>query len=74
MKEVREINIDCFLISNGQHKQAYISEEMLIELTKTLRTNGKEWVHFKDNSIEVEGVYIPAKGSKTSLMLFLSEE
>ena len=69
-----KINIGCYLISDGERKEAFIAEKMLLELVKSLRNNGKEWVHFKDNSIEVEGIYIPAKGSKTGLIILPNEE
>lgn len=68
------MNIECFLVSNGVFEKAVMPEFLLVELAKTLRIKGKETVHFADKSIVVEGVYIPAKGSKTRLMAFQDEE
>lgn len=68
------MNIGCFLVSKDELKKAAISEEMLSELVKILRDKGKEWVHFKDSSIEVEGIYIPAKNCKSTIMLLPEAE
>lgn len=62
------MNITCFLVREGKFESAILPEKLLLELTKNLRNSGTETVHFTDKSIEVEGVYIPAKGSKTRLM------
>jgi hypothetical protein len=68
------LNIGCFLVSEGQFVKAVIPEELVIGLVTSLRTNGKEVVHLQSKSIEVEGVYIPAKGSTTKMMLIPDEE
>jgi len=62
-------DIGCLLVSNSEFKKAVISEKMLSELIIALRDKGKEWVFFKDKSIEVEGIYIPAKNSNSMLMV-----
>lgn len=62
------MNIGCYLVTDGKFEQAFIPQKMLTELLINLRTKGKEFVHFSERTIEVEGVYIPAKGSKTQLM------
>lgn len=68
------MNIECFLVTEGKFEKAVIPEEFLLRLSKTLRTKGNETVHFAERSIIVEGIYIPAKGSKTRLMSFQDEE
>ena len=68
------MNIACFLVSDGKFESAVLSEFLLTELAKALREKGVETVHFADRSIDVEGVYIPAKGSKTKLMAFPDTE
>lgn len=68
------MNIGCFLLVYGKFEKAVLPEELLIELSKSLREKGKEMVHFEDKSVEVEGVYVPAKGSKISLLPLSMEE
>lgn len=63
------MNIACYLVSDGSLKKALLPEKLLLELSKSLRTTGSEIVYFTDKSINVDGVYIPAKGSKTSLIV-----
>jgi hypothetical protein len=65
--------IGCYLITDGKTKKAAISTELLTELAKSLRNNGKEMVHFPNESIEVEGIFIPAKDSTYSLMVMSDE-
>ena len=62
------MNIECFLVTEGKFEAAVFPEKLLVDLAKNLRSKGFETVHFADRSVEVEGVYIPAKGSKTKLM------
>ena len=62
------MNVGCFLVTNGEFKQTVLPQKPLLELIKSLRKNGKEKVHFPDYSIEVEGVYIPARNSETRLL------
>ena len=61
------MNIGCFLVVEGRFEQAVLPQELLLELVKSLKDKGKETVHFSERSIEIEGIYIPAKGSKTKL-------
>lgn len=68
------MNIQCFLVTEGKFKAAVIPQKLLMDLIKSLRTKGNETVHFADESINVEGVYIPAKSSKTRLVAFQDEE
>lgn len=63
------MNIACTLVTNGNFKNVVIPEELLVELVKSLRNNGKEIVHLANESLEVEGLYISAKDSKTSIMV-----
>ena len=60
--------IDCFLITDGKFKPVIIPEDFLIELCRNLRNEGVETVQLKDGAIQVEGVYIPAKGSNLKLL------
>lgn len=62
------MNVGCYLVTDGKFEQAVIPQKLLTELVKTLREKGKETIHFSERSIEVEGVYIPAKGSKMQLI------
>lgn len=62
------MNISCYLVTEGRFEKVVIPQELLTELIKSLREKGKEMVHFAEHSIEVEGVYIPAKGSKAKLV------
>ncbi len=64
------MNVGCYLVVDGKFEQAVIPQKLLSELVKNLREKGKETVHFSERSIEVEGIYIPAKGSKLKLMCF----
>jgi len=64
------MNISCFLVSEGKFQPAILPEDILLGLVKSLRTKGNEMVHFADKSIEVEGVYIPSKTSKTRFIAF----
>lgn len=66
--------IGCYLVTEGRFEQAALPQNLLVELVKSLREKGKETVHFAERSIEVEGIYIPAKGSKTQLMCLGSDE
>jgi hypothetical protein len=68
------MNVGCYLITDGKFEQAFISEQLLLELVKHLREKGKETVHFSEYSIKVDGVYIPAKGSKTKLLCLGTDE
>ncbi|SDI14580.1 hypothetical protein SAMN05192534_12315 [Alteribacillus persepolensis] len=68
------MNVGCYLVTEGKFEQAAIPKDILLELIKNLREKGKETVHFSERSIEVEGVYVPAKGSKTKLMCLGSDE
>lgn len=63
------MNISCYLISNGEFVTASLPKDLLVELAVSLRQNGEEQVHFPDRSILVEGIYIPAKGTKNSLIV-----
>jgi hypothetical protein len=62
------------LINDGKFKSVGMSEEHLIQLSNNLRTYGIEMVHFEKESILVEGIYIPAKGTNNSLMIIPSIE
>lgn len=64
------MNIACYLIKeDGTLKEALFPEELLLDLAKTLRTEGKEILHLNNGeSIMVEGIFIPAKGSKHGIM------
>ncbi|WP_342515500.1 hypothetical protein [Sutcliffiella sp. FSL R7-0096] len=62
------MNIPCYLISNGKFEKAVMPQKLLLDLLNILQNKGKETVHFPGRSIEVEGVYVPGKGSKTMLM------
>ena len=69
------MNIGCYLVTtSGEFKNAVIPDKLLVELVRNLRTKGKEVVHFKNESFDIEGVYIPAKGSKTAIILLPSVE
>ena len=67
-------NIGCYLISQGKFKPVRIHEELLLGLCINLRNKGVETVHFKDNEIIVEGVYVPARGSNINLMVLPDTE
>jgi hypothetical protein len=69
------MNIECYLLTNGTFETAVFPEKLFSDLAKSLRTKGKEVVHFKDRSIEVEGIFVPAKGMKSKIaMIPLGEE
>lgn len=63
------MDIGCYLVTEEKLEKALLPEELLLGLAKSLREKGKEEVHYANRSIVVEGIYIPAKGTKTSLML-----
>lgn len=64
------MNISCYLIKeDGALQEVLLPEELLLGLVKTLRTEGPEIVHLnKGESIMVEGIFIPAKGTKHGIM------
>lgn len=68
------MNIECYLVTEGKFETAILPEELLTDLAKSLRTKGIETVHFAERSIEVEGVYVPSKGSKIGLMVIPNAE
>lgn len=63
------MDIGCYLVTENKLEKALLPEELLLGLAKSLRDSGTEVVHYANRTIEVEGIYIPAKGTKTSLML-----
>lgn len=63
------MNVACYLVSEGKLEKALLPEELLLGLSKRFRTSGPQIVDFADRSIIAEGVYIPAKGSKTKLIV-----
>jgi hypothetical protein len=71
--KAKEFDFKCFLVSNGEFIATNISKEHLFELSQELRNNGIVTVHLNSRSIEVEGIYIPAKGIKTMLMAIPSD-
>jgi hypothetical protein len=68
------MNISCYLVTNGKFEGVLLPDELLTEIAKSLRTKGKEMVHLQSKSIEVEGLYIPAKGSGTHMLLIPDED
>jgi len=68
------MDIACYLVSNGKFETAKIPEQMFLDLCKNLRNNGNELVHFMDRTIVVEGIYVPSKGNKNSLLVIPNEE
>ncbi|QIW88811.1 hypothetical protein P59_214 [Bacillus phage P59] len=68
------MNIPCYLVSEGKFETALMPEQLLTDLAKSLRTKGTETVHLQSKSIEVEGLYIPAKGTKMKLLVLPDEE
>lgn len=67
-KEENVVVIGCYLVTEGRFERAALPQSLLVELVKSLKEKGKETVHFSGHFIEVEGIYIPGKGSKTQLM------
>jgi len=69
------MNVPCFLVeTNGEFRTAILPEKLLLNLFKSLRENGVETVHFANMVFEVEGIYVPAKGSKTRLVAIPDED
>ena len=68
------MNIACYLVSKGKFESAQIPEELVVELSKSLRTKGTEIVQFADRNIPVDGLYIPAKGTTNKLMVISEED
>lgn len=63
-------NITVFLVTEGTFHAAVLPKNLLVNLVDELKSKGKTDVHFADKSILVEGIYIPAKNSKTKLIAF----
>lgn len=63
------MDIGCYLITENKLEKALLPEELLLGLAKSLRDNGTEIVRYVNRSIVVEGIYIPAKGTNTSIMI-----
>lgn len=63
-------NIACYFLTDfGDMEKALLPKDMLVKLATNFRRNGAEQVHFKEKSINVEEIYIPAKKSKHSLVI-----
>lgn len=63
------MNIACYLIKeDGTLQQALLPEKLLLDLVKSLRAEGKQWIHFKEERLTIEGIFIPAKGTKHGIM------
>lgn len=62
-------NIAVTVIVQGSFKNVVIPKDMLSELALKLREEGKYFIHTTKESYEIEGVVIPAKGSKYRLMV-----
>lgn len=45
----------CLVTTDGEIKKVVIPDKLLVELIRKFRTKGKEFVHFKNESIEIEG-------------------
>lgn len=64
------MNIGCVLTTDKGLKPCALPQEMLLELVKTLRDKGSEHVHMNNGeSYLVDGIYIPAKGNKSAIMV-----
>lgn len=63
------MDINCYVVSNGEFESVTIPEKLLTELCKSLRSEGITTVHFATRNIQVEGVYIPAKACKNGLLV-----
>lgn len=63
------MNITCHLLSSeGSFIKATIPSKMLVELCESLKRKSSETVHLSSRSVEVEGIFLPAKDSKKTLM------
>ena len=67
-------NISVFLVTEGSFQVAVLPKSLLTSLVDSLKIEGKTDVHFADKSILVEGIYIPAKNSKTKMITFSDPE
>jgi hypothetical protein len=62
------MNFKCYLVVNGEFILTNISKEHLIEMSQELREKGIVTAHLINRSVEVEGIYIPAKGINTMII------
>lgn len=63
------MNIACYLMkSDGTFKASLLPEDMTLDLIKSIREKGVETIHFADESILCEGIFIPAKDTKHGIM------
>lgn len=64
------MNINCHLIkTDGHFKVAIMPVEFVSRLAESLAKNKTEVIHFKNETVEIEGIYISGKGSKTQMLL-----
>lgn len=67
--------IPClFITEKGELKKSLLPKEFLVEIATSLREDGVGTVHFESGSVNIEGLYIPAKGSKYAIMLIPIDE
>ena len=67
--------IGCALSTDKGLKNASITEEQLLILVESLKTNGHEWIRMsKGQSYMVDGVYIPGKGNRSVIMVLPMED
>ena len=63
------MNIACYLLkTDGTFKTALLPEKLALELIKTIREKGAEYVCFKNEEVLCEGIFIPAKNCKHGIM------
>lgn len=67
-------NIAVFVLTEGHFKPIFIPKDLLLGLIVSLREKGEEQVHLTGGTITVEGIFIPAKDSKTKLIAFPDKE
>lgn len=69
------MQIDVVLSTNkGLKKCIFPNEKMVLELITTLRTKEIEDVVLTDGEYQVDGVFIPSKGNKSTIIVLPMED
>ena len=67
-------NIGCLVIVDGILKKTAIPKEFIGIIAENLREHGKTEIAYIDRVVEIEGIFIPAKGVNYTVMVLPMDE
>lgn len=67
-------NVSIYVINKGKLTPLWIPRDMLLELIEDLRTNEETVVITENNQYVIEGILIPSKNSRYSVVLLPNME